>query len=526
MKHAVAFFVFVLLLSACKKEDTVWDTDWSAPLINDTLSLENLTNDTTLAVSGGYYVLDLTRTLFNLNVSDFVKIPDTLIEETFTFSGNLTLQPGFSFVNSAEEHDMNLKGIQLKKIILKAGYIDVRVENPLGTSTIFTVLLPGVTKDGTTFVAQYTAPPGTQANPGVVTETLNLAGYTLDLTGAAGGESNILRSQITVSTSPTGPTVQITPQDVTRVKAFFHDVQLDYARGYFGNELVTDTSSVLLEVMNSIQSGTIDLPNTAITFEIINGIKVSAEGTLHSVSNTNNQGNTVSLTGGQMGSSFNVDPATGNWNSLVPSVKAITFTSSNSNIEQYLENLGSKHEIGYSMQLNPWGNVSGGYDELFPTSRLTVKMKATMPLNIGVNDLVLRDTFSVSLNQDPGKTHVKSGELILKARNGFPISGAVKLMLLDQNGALLHTISGSEELKSSMYGAFDSGHNFFVSDSEIHFVLPEEVVAVVNDVRQIVVETRFNTINPSTNSVEQMSIPYGAFLGIKLKTKFVTENRF
>ncbi len=526
MKHTVAFIFLLLLIASCKKEDTVWESDWSAPLINDTLSLENLVNDSTLVESGGFYSLDLTRTLFDLNVADFVSIPDTTIEETFTFSGSLNIPAGATFVNSVEEHDMNMQGIQLKKVILRAGYIDVRVENPLGTTTNFTVQLPGVTKDGVTFTAQYSAPPGTPSNPGITTETIDLSGYTLDLTGISGGESNKLRSVIIASTIASGPNITITPADITKVKATFRDVEIDYARGYFGNEIVSDTTDVFLEVMNSIVSGMIDLPSTSITFEIENGIKVSAEGTLLTVSNTNNQGTTVNLTGGQMGTSFNIDPATGNWNSLVPSVKSINFNSSNSNIESYIENLGANHSLGYSMQLNPWGNVSGGYDELFPTSKLTIKMKANMPLNIGVYDLVLRDTFDITLNQDPDKTHVKSGELILKASNGFPISGTVKLMLLNGNGAVLHTVLGSSELKSSLYGSLNTSYNFYVCDSEIHFVLPEEAVAVVNDVKKIVVESAFNTIDPATSMNEQMNIPVGAFLGIKLKTKFVTENRF
>lgn len=526
MKQTATILIALLFLASCKKEDTVWDTDWSAPLINDTLSLEHLVNDSTLDESGGFYVLDLTRTLFDLKVSDFVSIPDTTIEQNYSFSGNLPLSPGFSFVNNQEEHDLDMDGIELKFIILRAGTIDVRVENPLPTSTIFNVSLPGVKKDGVTFTRQFTAPPGTSTVPGVTQESVDLSGYEINLTGATGGSSNKLRSLVAVSTDPNGPSVTITPADVTRVKATFRDVQLDYARGYFGDELVSDTSEVFIELMNSISSGMIDLPNTSITFEIINGIKVSAEGTLLNASNTNAQGNTVSLTGGQMGSSFNIDPATGNFENLVPSVKSINFNSSNSNIEQFLENLGANQQLGYQMQLNPWGNVSGGYDELFPTSRLTIRMKAQMPLNIGMYDLTLRDTFDITLNQDPEKTHVKSGELILKASNGFPISGNVKIHLLNEGNALMYTVLGSSDLKSSVYGSFKPEHNLYVCDSEIHFVIPEGLIAVINDVKKIIVETNFNTPNSITNLNEQVSIPVGAFLGIKLKSKFITENRF
>lgn len=526
MKTKLFGVMVVVLFASCKKENTVWETDWSAPIINDTLSLKNMVNDSTLAESGGFYVLDLKRTLFNFNLAELIEIPDTTIVENFGFSGTLNLSPGFSFVNSIEEHTINADGVQLKQIVLKEGFIDVRVENPLPTKTIFTVQLPGVSLNGVTFNNQYEAPPGTLANPGVATETIDLSGYSLDLTGISGGEYNILRSQINVMTDPSGPSVFITPSDITSVEATFRSVKVSYARGYFGNQVVSDTTDVFVEILDKIQGGSIDLPNTSITFEIENGIKVGAQGTLTTVSNENHFGNVVNLSSAQIGTPFNVDPATGDWNSLVPSYKSLVFNSNNSNIEAYLENLGSTHVLGYGLELNPWGNVSGGWDEVFPNSKLAIRMKANMPLNIGMDGIVLRDTFEVALNQDPEKTRIKSGELILQARNGFPISGTVKLLLLDQNDNVLKVIAGSQELRSSEYGTYDSTQEVNVEVSDVLFLLPEDVVDAANSAKKIVVETSFNTVNTTTGTNEQMHIPVGAFLGVKLKTKFKTENRF
>ena len=72
---------FTLLLSSCKKENTVWETDWSAPVINDSLSLNNLVNDSTLENVSGYYFVNLERTLLDRGVNDVLVIPDTTITE-------------------------------------------------------------------------------------------------------------------------------------------------------------------------------------------------------------------------------------------------------------------------------------------------------------------------------------------------------------------------------------------------------------------------------------------------------------
>jgi len=56
--------------------------------------------------------------------------------------------------------------------------------------------------------------------------------------------------------------------------------------------------------------------------------------------------------------------------------------------------------------------------------------------------------------------------------------------------------------------------------------LSEAVLSDQNNIKRIVVESAFNSINPATGAVAQALIPSGAFLAFKLKTEFVTENKF
>ena len=525
MKKTLFFLVVLIGLFSCKKEATVWNTNWSAPLINDTLDLSKLVNDTTLTASGGFYQLELERSLFDLNISELIDIPDTTITENFTFSGTLTIGPGFNFVNSIEEHDMNIDDVQLKLIILKEGFIDVKVENPLATKTIFKVQLPGVSKGGIEFSQEYEAPASLNGVHGVVFESIDLSGYQMDLTGVNGGEVNFLRSQITVKTDPNGPSVEITPSDVTIVNATFRDVKVDYAKGYFGNQTFSDTTETQIDQLANVTNGTIDIPATTIEFIIENGIKVSAQAKLTTVSNENSSGNVVDLTGANVGALFDLNPASGSWSTLSPSIKTIIFDNSNSNIETYIENLGATHSLGYRMQLNPWGNVSGSNDELFSNSSLKVRMKVNMPLSIGIDNLILKDTFDIALNNDPDKTRIKSGELILEAKNGFPISGEVKIHFLNQNGDVLHTITGSHPLESSIYGILDVNLGINVAMSNIRFLFSEDVLNDVDQVKSLIIESGFNTFNGVTGIQEQVSIPVGAFVHVKLKANFVSENK-
>jgi hypothetical protein len=139
-------FLLAVAVVACRKEKTVWDTNWVAPLVSDTLSLENLVNDSTLTVNTSNYLeIDLTRTILDLGIEDVVAIPDTLIQHTYTIvSGTLNVPPGFSIVNDVQEHALSIEDLQLKRIRVSDGRIKVKVYNPLPTQVFFTVQLPQV----------------------------------------------------------------------------------------------------------------------------------------------------------------------------------------------------------------------------------------------------------------------------------------------------------------------------------------------------------------------------------------------
>lgn len=530
MKNTILIVLLFALAASCKKEATVWESDWSAPIVNDTLTLDNLVNDSTLEESTGFYTLDLTRTLFDFDINSVVEIPDTSIQKVYTNDNfdNILVAPGQSFLTliAPEEHDLALDDVQIKQIILRKGFIEITISNPFATKVFFSVTLPGATKDGVVFAESYEAPAGTVANPGVINKTVDLTGYTMALTGISGYDFNKIESQINVFSDPAGPSINFGNEHSVPTDITFRDIELDYARGYFGNRTISDTTTFNLDALRVYESGSVDLPALSLSFIVENGIKVGAQGILHTVSNENALGNVVTLTGSSIGNVFNIDPATGNWNTLLPSTNALSFSSANSNIENYLENLGVDHTVGYSIQLNPWGNISGSWDEIFPQSALRVKLNAQMPLAIGLDNLILRDTFAVDLVQDVNKTRIVSGELILNTSNGFPFSAEVSIQMLDVNGNVLHTVVGSEIIEASQFGSFNSDFNFNVANSNVHFVLPENVITDLNNVTHLIVRSKFNSTDPGTNTSAQMLIPLGAFLSVKLKTKFKSENRF
>ncbi len=517
----IMFFLLAVAAVACRKEKTVWNSNWVAPLVSDTLSLENLVNDSTLTVNSlNFLEIDLTRTILDLGIEDVVAIPDTLISHTYSIvSGTLNVPPGFSIVNDVQEHSLSIEDLQLKRIRVSDGRIKVKVYNPLGTNVFFTVQLPGVSKNGVEFQQDYFVPGGSMANPGVSEATLDISGYEIDLTGETGSLYNLLQSRLIINSDPAGPTVTVNTSHQFKVDADFMDIKIDYARGYFGNKMIADTSTFTIDLLNNVSAGSIDLPASTIQFDIINGMKVDAKATVTTVSNTNNNGSTVNLTASAINSPVYLDPATGSWSSLASSTESLLFNAANSNVENYLENLGSSHTIGYKLQLNPWGNTSGGWNEIFPNSRLKVKLKAQMPLTIGADGLTLQDTFDLDLSQDLESSHVESGMFVLQATNAFPFSCGAALYLMDVNGNVLHVVNGSDEISSALYGSIDPLDGMRKMSSEVHFVLTSAMIHDLEKITNVSIKATFNTPDPGTSSNTQASVPVGAFLAVKLKAK-------
>lgn len=526
-KHLICIGIGFLLIgfTSCRKENTSWKNDWVAPLVNDTLSLANFYNDSTLVAGvNGSIDLDFSRTILDFGIADLVKIPDTAIIQLFTppFSG-ITIPPGFDIFNTVEEHTMLVPGIQLKKIRVYSGQISITAFNPLSTMAIYKINLPGVTKNGVLFEQSYSVPAGTQASPGQATAILDVSGYEMDLRGISFSQFNIIQSQVTVKTDPTGPPVVVSISDQLKVEASIQNLKVDYALGYFGNQIVSDTTSLSVPYLDKITAGMIDLPASNLQVEIENGMKVPVKGIVSLIESTNNNGQIVSLSASSLGQPILLSPAVGNWNTLQSSQNQITFNAANSNVEQVLENLGSSYKFGYSIQLNPLGNINGGWDEVFSTSRIKVKLKGQMPLQLMADGLTLQDTFDVDLKQTSPNVSVVSGKLVLEAINAFPFQCEIKLSFLSEFGSTLHEVFGSSLIQSSNYGAIDPLDNLKKKTSFLDFVFPEELINELEMIKKLKVEVRLDSPNPINGLNQSVAIPYGAFIGIKVKTAFQTK---
>ena len=98
------------------------------------------------------------------------------------------------------------------------------------------------------------------------------------------------------------------------------------------------------------------------------------------------------------------------------------------------------------------------------------------------------------------------------------------MYLLDENGQVIETISGSEKITSSIFGSIPAVGELQKSNSTVYFDLTAATLSNVDKVKNIIVKAVMNTPDQNQNSTT-ISIPDGAFVSFKLSASFQTENR-
>ena len=523
MKPCV-FFILLLVLFACGKKQTAWENDWSFPIVNDSLTMANFYNDSTLDVnSNNSLYINFYRTLLDLSINDFIAIPDTTVTQIFSPLFNISnVPPGIEFVNQIQDNPFDLQGIELKKVIIQKGEIIITAFNPLNTGVIMKVELPGSNKQGAMFSQSLFLEPGSISSPSSGTLTLELGGYELDLSGEGGLDFNVLQSKLSIQTDPNGETIDLSSNCDFEARVEVRNITLDYAKGYFGDRFIEEVNTSLVSILSNITEGNLDIDISQLTIEIENGFKCLFSVKLNSLSNSNFNGNTVNLSSVLLDNALVVSQAMGSWESLLPSVAQFEFDNTNSNVESFLENVGANLAYDYSVQINPLGNISGGTDEIFPNSNIKVKLKIKAPFVFGFDGFTIRDTFDISMIQDFSKSHVNFAEFQLRALNSFPVSASPVLYLLDEDNTVLHTVIGDAQVSSAQMGEVNPNTGLMEKASLVKFIFPEELLSDINSIKKIIVELRLDTPNPISGVSEMLDIPFGAKVLLKMLGNFNT----
>lgn len=504
MKYLIKLSLLTIILSSysCKKEKTTWSTDWNTPLIHGKLTLSDIKKVDVNENTENFASVFFDDTIFSFNIDTLIKLPDTtLIQDAVIAFPSLTLGPGNLIQNQNIDQLYDLGQIALKRVIVEEGTSIITIITPWQGRSKVDFNFPKTNEaDGSLFTRTYHMPAGTQANPSVKVDTIDMAGFDFDLTGSTGGLVNNILADMFIYSDEETNYITITNQDTVRVKLDFKDMTARYAKGYFGSYSISDTTTIDISQMKQIISGNITLDSINFDLIVQNGFKLLTQATFSEFKGINsNTTNNVQLSFPQLNSALNINPATGDLYNHQSSLYDIFINSNNSNILAFIENLPDKIDIGFTIDVNPYGNVNDGSDEYYKDSSLDLLLRGDFPLNFSSNALTLVDTmdFSYETNKNANPT---SATINLKYENKFPIGATANLQFLDANKTLLNTVETQSQINAGSFNT--SSNSTTASEGSMIFILNQDVIDNLELAKFITIEIALTTDQAQNNLVK------------------------
>jgi len=457
-KQILLFITLAAILFSCRKdfERPNWDVDLLAPLIKTTLSLDDLLPDSVLVTNPDTSLKMVYQTnIFDVDMDSLYKIPDTTITDVYTMALSSVANPGSAFYSNDNDIKLNItNGVQLNYALIESGFIEVEVFSEIKEKIIIKYTIPSITKNGDTLVLQEIIDAATLSQDGHLIKRIDISGYQLDLTGKSKSEVNtiVTRASGTVDTNALGPVSITAGEKITYFNRLI-DIVPYYVRGYFGNQqLHYDPETTNIDVFNKIVSGTLDLDQVAVNIEFKNGIGVDAQLVLNQFTTINtNTANNSPLTHNVMGTPINLNRA--QLTNSVPEVNysaySIAINTANSNIDQLIEILPNQLLYDINLNINPFGNISGGNDFVYKKHSLEANLNVEFPLSLMANSLTLADTINFSLPEEAETGRIIDGTLFLYADNGFPFDANIQLSMYDEFSSYIQTIPVINQIQAA-----------------------------------------------------------------------------
>ncbi len=512
LRSTTILLAIVFFVSGCKKEKTTWQPNWKAPIVSGRIGLNDLLQDYTKENSDGYASLVFDDTIYSFRIDTLIKLPDTsLVQKTAVAFPTVNLTPGAFINNEGIDQLYDLGDISLKRVIIREGLAFIVISSPWPGKTRAVFEFPKVKDNtGTTFTKTYFLEPGTLASPFIIRDTFNIADYDFDLTGADGSLSNNLTANITMYSNEETESFTITNKDTVLLSLSFSGLSPKYARGYFGQYDLSDTTAVKFPQLKKI-SGMVDFDSLKMNLDIQNGFDLIAQAKISSLEGKNTiKSSSVNLNFPFLGQFLNINPASGGLSNYMASSYNLAINSGNSNIISFITNLPDSLLFGYEIKINPGGNLGAGTDQFFPDSRINLMADVELPLNIKLDHFSIADTFD--LDASSVSNSVISGELNIAYENSFPLDAKLTVYFYDNQENITDSLNSSNIVKSGLYDS-SLGKTTSSSSGIINYSVNEDQIINISEAKKIGLSAKF-----STSQLEFVKINMSDFIDFKLTT--------
>jgi hypothetical protein len=371
-------------------------------------------------------------------------------------SSAIAVFPAGDIVSSNQEITQDIGSRRFTYVDCKEGKLDVEITSAIKQPLRLTYKLIGAyDKNGRPLTAVSNIAAATNNSFGTVTQSYDLAGYAINLTGSDGTKFNTYTQIVVAHIDSTGVQTQITNSDSINIKYKIRSIRPNYIKGYAGRDTVSYQGSTpfsIASILNGNQPGAIQFDKAGISVSIVNGLGVEGQVVINKLEGVNANGNAVSLVDNSttpvIGRRLAISKATDF--PLTPKTSTFTINSATSNISDFIGNLPEKINYDVTIYTNQNGN-RGTYDDFaYLESRMKVNLDVNIPLSVAANDLKLRDSFDFSLGYSQKDVeNIKDGVLHLLLYNKFPIQADITLVAYDSSWNLLDTLASGARVEAA-----------------------------------------------------------------------------
>ena len=495
--NIIASFNFPLILSGSSALDSI-----SLAGLSIDKNIEAIINNIDVNASNGNITINYADNLISK-----ISLKNLQITEATAFF------PEQELSREITETSFDLGDAQITQIGIKTGIVKISLISTIPDTGRIIYNIPSLKKNGIPFSTEKIVP--TTISGESTDYIFDFEDYVLDLTGKdgrIGGDTvNTIYSELITYIDSTGELVTLNQLD-----SFYYFTEFifspKYALGYLGTDTVEFGPEIIENnIFNNIVGGNIDLNNTELSVEIDNYFGADANLVFTELTAENTNTGSISTPtvdeGGNsfIGHEYNINRATliNLENANIESSK----TSIKLNADEMLSILPDKISTSLNVYLNPNGQSSNP-DFLFPEYPIDASIELKVPLNIIANDLHLRDTSDIDIQQNED---LEIDKVYLKVENGFPIDCDFNMILLDMNKNVIDTLFNNQFVSSGLM------QNNVVVEKSISIL--DATVPNFDQIKNVVFDIKFNTddVNNHVSIYNDYTIDF--LLSVKLKTR-------
>ena len=370
-------------------------------------------------------------------------------------------------------------GEELSKIELKSGDLIVKVDYGIEEAAKIYIELPYAKLDGgvgTIFKDSIPIGPG----PTSLTKTLDLSGYTFDLT-RGGLDQNSFEANIKGEIESSGSVVDFDTSNSVTAQVIMSEIEPLFIEGYFGSQplnIAPETFDFDLGEAEIFEKISFADPIITLGFHSTFGIPMEISSLDLTMKRENDSSSLESTS---------VFPFKIAGSSRGQSESSELVIGSSTNISELVNIWPNEVTTSLSGVINPEGETDNNF--ALDTSKVDVTLDLTIPIYGTVTDFNITDTIEIDSSISQIFEFVKRASLRTNVDNGLPLEGMIKFYIADENYVVLDSLECSD------------GNNVLIDAAEVNSGSGEVINNGVRQADLVADEDAVNLLKTAGNNL-------------------------